>query len=283
MQVPIPAAGGRTPGFTLIELMLSATLMVLILAGAYVCLRAGLSAQRLIDPRLEATQSARVVLALLTADLRAACPLDPDSEFVGIDRKLGDIEADNIDFATLNRTPRRPGEGDYCQTSYYLDRDENGGDLVLWRRRNPRLGLDPFSGGTREELARGVRQLKFEFFDGYEWYDTWGDPNARNGAPSKVSNRSSYNLSGLPEAVRITLAFGVDHRATHTPASDTDPASTPTESLGDSEPPLVFQTVARIAVPSGSSRGGSSSGSGATPDGAAGPTSNRPGAPTPPN
>jgi prepilin-type N-terminal cleavage/methylation domain-containing protein len=234
-------------GFTLIELMLSATLMVLILAGAYVCLQAGLSAQRLVDPRLEATQTARVALALLTADLRAACPLDPTTEFIGIDRTLGDVEADNLDFATLNYTPSRPGEAGYCQTSYYLDRDESSGDLVLWRRRNPRIGLDPFTGGTREEIARGIRQLKFEFFDGFEWYDTWGDPNARDRATPKTTTLPQPNLSGLPEAVKITLAFATERRSA-TPSSARDSLPAP-ESSADAEPPLVFQTVARIAVP----------------------------------
>lgn len=255
---PTPTmANRRTAGFTLVELMISASLMVLILAAAYVCLRAGLSAQRLIDPRLDATQTARVALALLTADLRAACPLDRSTEFIGIDRTLGGIEADNLDFATHNHTPRRPGEGDFCQTSYFLDQDRASGDLILWRRRNPRIGLDPLVGGVREEIARGVRQLKFEFYDGFEWYDTWGDPENRDRQTPKTPSLLQPNLSGLPAAVRITLALAAsrDRRpAGAASATEATPRS-PTEP-SDGEPPLVFQTVAHLVVPASASASG---------------------------
>lgn len=255
----------RTAGFTLVELMISASLMVLILAAAYACLHAGLSAQRLIDPRLDATQTARVTLALLTADLRAACPLDRTAEFLGIDRTLDGVEADNLDFATHHHTPGRPGEGDYCQTSYFLDHDRSG-DLVLWRRRNPRIGLDPLAGGVREELARGVRQLKFEFYDGFEWYDSWGDPENRDRETPKTPSLLQPNLSGLPEAVRITLALAAsrNRRPTDTP-STTAGANSPADP--DAEPPLVFQTVARIVVPASGAAfsSGGSPGSGPTP------------------
>lgn len=260
---PIPARSRGTRGFTLIELTVSASLMALILVAAYVCLNAGISAQRMLDPRLESTQYARVALALMTADLRTACPLEPDREFIGMDRTLGAVEADNLDFATLNHTPRRAGEGDYCQASYYVDQDRETGEFILWRRRNPRLGPDPFSGGAREEIARGIRQLKFEYFDGFEWYDTWGDVEGRG--KEATSNRLRSNLSGLPVAVRITLAFAPGWRPANPADASADPARR-------GEPPMIFQTVVRIQVPTMSLAGGtpgSSPSPGAANDGQA--------------
>src|SRR6266498_3787519 len=88
------------PGFTLIELVISASLMAILLVGAYLCLSSGLASQKLIESRGEAVQSARVALALMSADLRGACPLSKDIQFLGMDRMLGDVEADNLDFAT---------------------------------------------------------------------------------------------------------------------------------------------------------------------------------------
>ena len=265
MQATPNPAPRRTAAFTLVELMISASLMVLVLAAAYACLRAGLSAQRLIDPRLDATQTARVALALLTAHLRTACPLDRTAEFIGIDRTLDGIEADNLDFATHNLTPRHPGEGDYCQTSYFLDQDRPGGDFILWRRRNPRIGLDALAGGVREEIARGVRQLKFAFSDGFEWYDTWGDPENRDRETPQTSSLLQPNLSGLPEAVKITLAFAAEYRPTTT-TTTTAPArdSLPTPVISaDAEPPLCFQTVSRSRVPSPAAGAASPTGAGA--------------------
>lgn len=240
MHLASPTHAHRVRGFTLIELTISAALMALILGAAYLCLHAGMSAQRLLDPRLEAAQYARVALDRLTADLRNACPLDPDFEFIGLDRTLGQTEADNLDFATLNHTPRHPGEGDFCQTSYFVEPDARTGELVLWRRRNPRIGLDPFAGGAREEIARGLRRLNFEYFDGLDWYDSWGDAEGRR-QPAD-SNQRRTNLSGLPDAVRITIAFAptAPRGPPEAAPADTGPTS--------EEPPMVFQTIVRLAV-----------------------------------
>jgi prepilin-type N-terminal cleavage/methylation domain-containing protein len=248
-------------GFTLIELVISSSLMALILVSAYLCLHAGLMARKDVEPRIDVIQSARVALALMTADLRGACPLSPESEFVGIDRTLGGVEADNIDFATHHHTPRGPGEGDYCQVSYFIERDPDSGELVLWRRRNPVIGLNPLAGGRREEIARGLRKLKFEYYDGLDWYDTWGDVNG--GARAQGSWRLQPNLYGMPEAVRITLWLDQDPTPVRSGPDDADvqddsqsemselPARTdpaPAQAGGSGPRPAVrvFQTVARL-------------------------------------
>src|SRR3974390_2326906 len=83
-------------GFTLIEIVISSALMALILVSAYVCLSAGFTSQKQLEPRIELLQNARVAMALMTADLRAACPLSKDDDFIGMPRQLGDIEADNL-------------------------------------------------------------------------------------------------------------------------------------------------------------------------------------------
>jgi hypothetical protein len=238
----------------LIELVISASLMSLVLVSAYLCLHAALSSQKLIEPRLEVLQTARVALALITADLRCACPLSQDSDFSGTHRMSGEIESDSIDFATHNFTPQHAGEGDFCEVSLFLDKDPQSGQFSLWRRRNPHISVDPFSGGRREELAKGVMALKFEYSDGLDWYDSWGDTD--RSAKQQFSLRSHPNLSGLPEAVRITLALSPRRR--HPPA----------EALGGqtNEPPLVFQTVARLNLADSGQTAPSSGSSTNTPD-----------------
>jgi prepilin-type N-terminal cleavage/methylation domain-containing protein len=202
---PAPGPRSHQAGFTLIELVVSGSLMAVILVSAYVCLSACLESQKVIEPRVEIFQNARVALSLLSADLRSACVLSRDAEFVGMRRDVGGIPADNLDFATRYYTPRRPREGDYCQISYFVDIDRETGHYALFRRRNPAIGLDPFSGGRREKIATGVVGVRFEYYDGWEWYDNWGDPDARR--KQQFSLRERNNLSGLPEAVRATIMF----------------------------------------------------------------------------
>ena len=227
--------GRPRSGFTLIEVMISSALMALILVSAYLCLSAGFSAQKMIEPRTEIIQNARVAMALMTADLCAACPLSPTNDFLGMTRAVGEIEADNLDFGTHNYTPRRPGEGDFCQESLYLDRNPESGQFSLWRRRNPTLALDDLSGGNKEEIATGVAGLKFEYFDGYDWYDSWGQVTEPGKQPVAASEQN--NLSGLPEAVRITLLMDSD------PKRKNPDSVTPEEKP---EPPFVFQTIVRL-------------------------------------
>ena len=236
---PMPRGGN---GFTLIEVVISGALMALILVSAYLCLNAGLASQKLVEPRTEVFQNARVAMAIVMADLRSACPLSKEIEFLGLHRMVGEREADNLDFATHNYTPRHPREADYCQESLYLDADPETGQFSLWRRRNPTIAVDPLSGGSKEEIAKGLAGLRIEYFDGFDWFDSWGEikPGKR-----ETSQKYQPNLYGMPDAVRVTLAF------------DSNPKSKAglEKSERVTEPPLVFQSVARLNL-AGSSRPG---------------------------
>jgi len=204
--------------------------MALILTAAYLCLSAGIAGQKLVEPRADIIQNARVAMALLAADLRGACPLAKDYAFLGMKRMVGEVEADNMDFATHNHTPKRAHEGDFCEESFYLDKEPATGQFNLWRRRNPLFAPDPLSGGSKEQIAQGLLGARFEYSDGTDWYDNWGEVKGK--AKAENSNREQSNLDGMPKAVRITLLF------------DSNPKSKPTTATEERkpEPPLVFQT-----------------------------------------
>jgi type II secretion system protein J len=236
-------------GFTLIELVISASLTALILTSAYLCLSSGISSQKLVDSRTEAIQSARVAMAMMSADLRGACPLSKNIEFLGMRRIVEEMDADNVDFGTHNYTPRRAREGDFCEISYFVAMEPDSGKFSLWRRCDPTPDDEPLSGGSREEIARGVRRLRLEYYDGWEWFDEWGDPEGRGKAQNSL--RDQPNLTGMPEAVRITLSLQPSVRS-----------STQVRKEGDTgEPPVIMQTVVRLNLAAISRRSSSSSSS----------------------
>ena len=243
------ASCGKASAFTLIEMVISSALAAMILVSAYMCLNACLASQKMIEPRAEITQNARTALAIMAADLRSACPLSKDFDFLGMDRMSEDVEADNLDFATHNYFPQRPGEGDFCEVSYFLEKDEQG-KFNLWRRRNPAISIDPLSGGKREEIARDLLGVRFEYFDGFDWYDDWGQLETSR----KETDLLEPNLSGMPEAVRITLFFD-SNSGKHTESGET----------AASEAALVFQTVVRLENANGSSLAESGTGAAANP------------------
>jgi prepilin-type N-terminal cleavage/methylation domain-containing protein len=212
--------------FTLIELVISGALMSVILAAGYVCLTTGTSSQNLVEARSDAAQTARVALGMIAADLRSAVPLSEEYEFIGMQRTLDDIQADNLDFATRNYVPKRQGEGDWCETSYFVQKDPKSGEYVLYRRRDPTPDPEPLSGGNPEEIARGVRAFRLEYYDGWDWYDEWGDPLGKQ----KFSALPDPNVSGLPEAVRIVLSLTTGEKVPE----------------GMTAPELVVETTARL-------------------------------------
>lgn len=232
--------------------------MALILLSGYMCLSSALSSQKMIQARGEVAQNARVALTIMSADLRSACLLSKEFEFLGMDRMLDDIEADNLDFGTRNYAPRRVGEADFCEVSYFVGPEPESGKLSLWRRRDPTLDDEPLAGGSREEIARGVRGVRFEYYDGWEWFDEWGDPERKGKAQNSLLEQP--NLRGLPEAVRITLWFDSNEKATAV--------------TGGEETSMVFQTVARLNLRAAQSSSADTSGS--STNSASGPQSAQP-------
>jgi type II secretion system protein J len=222
-----PAAGG----FTLVELVISAALMAMILAAAYLCMSAGVSGGKLVESRTETAQTARAVMAMITADLRAACVLSTNIDFLGMSRMIGSARADNLDFGTRNFIPKRQRPYDFCEVSYFAEEDRDTGRLKLMRRRDPTPDDNPLADGVIEEIATGLTGMKCEYYDGFDWYEEWGDATGK----AQFSLKEQPNMFGLPEAVRITLSF-----------STTPDKPVSAEKPDSEEPPMVFQSVARL-------------------------------------
>jgi hypothetical protein len=210
-------------------MVISGALMTIILASAYICLSAGVSSQKLIDARSDGAQSARVAMTMMAADLRSAVPLSAEYDFLGMHRELNGANADNLDFGTRNFIPKKLHESDFCEVSYYVERNPDK-SMTLFRRRDSSPDMDPLSGGTREEIARGVQDLRFEYYDGLDWYEDWGDATGKK----QTKLIPDPNMSGMPEAVRITLTV--------------DPGFERKKSAEEksSEAPLTLQTTARL-------------------------------------
>jgi type II secretion system protein J len=225
--------------FTLIELIISAALTSMILASSYICLNASLKGRKLVQQRSDAIQTARVALDLIAADLRSATALSEEFEFLGMHRAIGEMEADNMDFATHRYSPKRRNEGDFCEVSYYVSQDEETGQQVLYRRRDSTPDPEPLAGGTKEEIATGIKGLSFTFYDGFEWWENWGDAEGS----AQFMEFPDANMTGMPEAVRIAIAIDPDPKI--------NPAGFGTNSVTslndtNAEPPMIFSTVVRL-------------------------------------
>lgn len=222
----------NTRGFTLVEMIVASTIVVGIMGTTVLCMTSGTRSEKVVTMRSGVLQTARVALDRIAADLRLAVPLHPDGAFVGIDRVIEEVEmeADNVDFATRNYRPVRPGEGDVCETSYFVSRDPQTGEWCLYRRRDPSPDHRPFEGGVRERIARGVRGFRLEYTDGVLWENSWGrDPRERD-MPTNALDVGP--IAPLPDAVRISIALAPPLDPRRPPDPDADV--------------LVFQRVVRL-------------------------------------
>lgn len=242
----------RRHGMTLLELTVGVAVMSGVIASAYLCLHAGFTSQSALNAHLDELQKARVILALIAKDLRHACVWSKDAPFIGLDRTLGTMEADNLDFTTHHWSPQSPGEGDTCEVSYYVNQNARTGEIGVWRRRDTSPDPELTAGGQEEELITGISELRFEYYDGFLWYDEWGQVDPRRELPrepTQSGNTSSTsllagNLYGLPDAVRISIAFGGDEESDAEPAEPPRTAAPPETA----EPPETMQSTAPVDV-----------------------------------
>lgn len=231
----------RRAAFTLVEILVSVFVIAGILATAYACLHAGLRSRSTVEARADVLQRGRVALTRLTEDLRVACPLSEEIEFLGMDRAIDGVEADNIDFATHRWNPQATGEGDRCEISYYVDRSGETGELGLWRRVDPTPDVEPLDGGFKEKIVDGVEGFEVEYYDGFEWFESWGTQRMRT---QEETERSLYatNLYGLPDAVRVTLTLAAN------PGSSDRSREADGQSNRADEPPLVLRSVVFLTL-----------------------------------
>jgi type II secretory pathway component PulJ len=223
--------------FTLIELVISAALMTLVLGSAYMCLSAGVAGGKMVETRGEAVQSARTALDLIAADLREAIPMFSTNglpEFIGATSAESGVEY--LDFATRHYTPHRKYEADSCMVSYFLEADLESDAYILKRRRKAILDRNPLDGGATEEIARGVRDMYFRYFDRYgDPWDDWGDVEKK----TKGMLLPPENSAGLPFAVRVTLVMNAEGSKKRREKTDANADAEP-----ETKATLKFQTVA---------------------------------------
>lgn len=253
----------RSSGFTLFELLITVALASIVLASAYGILRAGLVTQRDVEYRADVIQSGRVALDWMSRDLRSAVALSENMEFVGMSRMIETVEADNLDFATRYGKPTLPGESDFKEVSYFLRSNERVGGLSLCRRVDPTLDEEPLSGGRIEELIRHVAGLKFEYYDGLEWFDDWGSSEPLD--LETIDPLLQSNLTGMPVAVRISLRLALGPHKRPQSGRGASAFSTPTADLEEAGRQfMTFKTVVQLQLADLVSESTSTSGTGST-------------------
>lgn len=177
-----------TAGFTLLELMISISLMVLIVALAGSALRGGLSSISAGEEKLDGIERLRSSLQVITAQLQSQFPAKGGEP--GKTKLIFFGDAKSIQFAS-NYSIRN------AQTGYVLVKyrtEEQEGKQAL-RASEHVIGVD--SGDEDVLLFSGLDAISFEYFERKDaqnegnWVSEWPEGKAK-----------------LPDAIRIHFARG---------------------------------------------------------------------------
>ncbi|TFG90510.1 MAG: prepilin-type N-terminal cleavage/methylation domain-containing protein, partial [Syntrophobacterales bacterium] len=190
---------GDNRGFTLLELLISITILSLITLLVFGAFRIGIRAWERGERNIDGHQRERIVLDLIKRQL-ASIPVDTVKEekalvLKGDNKSLGFVS--NIHLVPSNKFGM-------VYVKYLVEEAEGGGEILSLNERNVMMmmgredGIDD-SDDLYIELLRGTGMV-FEYLkngtdeDAPQWKETW-DPEVE---------------TGFPVAVRVTLTRGDD-------------------------------------------------------------------------
>ena len=195
LQISAPGSEGRKQqrGFTLLELLISITLLTLIVVILGGAMRIGFRAIDAGEKRMDALERFRTSFGILTAQLQSAAPLTYEED--GEKRHYLKGDGKSLQFAT-NRSIW--GEDRGCViVSYRLEAGE-GGRLALYASERP-VGME---GAQEVRLFDDLKSLTFAYFareaaeEKGEWTEEWSDDTrypeqvqvrfARGGGETKI-------------------------------------------------------------------------------------------------
>ena len=181
------------PGFTLLEVLVAMTLMVVIAMSLYSSMYVATRSKDSIARTIEPYRYSNPAFDFLQKDL--ACTLAPGDvlagEFQGVDGSVPGVDgADILLFYTCNYVP---GEdeiaGDIAQIEYFIEQKDGWQEPVLVRRRTTNLLSPKTVEGKSEVICRGVKSFNLQYYDGYEWLDTWDSTTREDMLPAAVAIR----------------------------------------------------------------------------------------------
>ena len=159
-------------GFTLIEVILSLTLVAAISAVTYSILIFTLEAKERVEKGSLLNKIGQSILKMISRDLEGLYTRGVDNPFEGIDND----KQDYMNFtSTVSSYPDEEGvSSNLIEVGYRVEPSQTQDDLfVLLRRESYHIEYNPLIGGRIYEIYDQVKQFNLKYYDGTDWVDTW--------------------------------------------------------------------------------------------------------------
>ena len=214
-------AGARQHrAFTLLELLVAMSLMVVVAASLYTALYTGFKARRSALAAVEPTFQAVNAIELVKRDVAGILPLDGvlAEAFLGTnDRDSKGADADYVEFFTTNIHANEDeliGGLGRIELMLEEDTDEDGENYRLIRRITRNL-LSPKDVDPEEQvLCRNVISLNLRYLDEDGWLDEWD---------------STADANSLPLAMEVDIQLAYSTTSTNSATSTNRTAARPSQ------------------------------------------------------
>jgi len=179
----------QSRGFTLLELLVAMSLMVVVAGCLYTALYTGFKAHRSAMAAVEPTAQAINAIELLKQDIVGVLPIDGvlAESFIGTNSRSSKGEdADYVAFYTTQvyaDDDELVGGVGKIELELEEDTDEDRENFRLVRKITRNL-LSPTEIDAEEQvLCRNVTALNLRYFDGESWLDEWDSTADANSLP----------------------------------------------------------------------------------------------------
>ncbi len=206
--------------FTLLELLVAMSLMVVAASCLYSALYTSFKARRSANSAVEPTATAISAIELLKQDINGVLPPTGvlAGAFIGVDSYgMNGVDSDSLEFYTTHvyADDDSPAGGvGKIELALEEDTDEDRENYRLVRRVTSNL-LPPRSMEPDEQvLCRNVTSLNLTYFDGEGWVDEWDSTADANSLPPavqidiKIANKATAGTSTTRER-RLVQSFAI--------------------------------------------------------------------------
>jgi general secretion pathway protein J len=190
----------KNRGFTLVEVMLAASILALIMAILYGAFAGSLKTMTISKEGGEVYRKARLILNRIAQEISCAyLPLEGEIPgmqyaFIAEDRQEEDVPQDTLHFISTAHPLKGPSTG-LKEIGYYIAPDPETNESVLLMREDATPDDHPDEGGRSYLVAGGIGGIDFTYYDdrGGEW-ERW-------------DTTTSIFAGRLPQLVKISIFF----------------------------------------------------------------------------
>ncbi len=200
-MVPAGLELSVSSGFTLIEVIVTLTILgfiVLMVSGTF---RLGLSAWEKGDSIKEDYQKIRMISQLVSRQMKSLVPYKIRTEKAEGNYLAFDGKAHSIRFVSALAIKAKRPEGFVYAVYQFKDEGDKVGRLVLYEQRA--LNRDFFEDELKEDSAMtllgGISQVRFEYYRGTD--------EEKNRKEEWVEEWNAKEEKELPKAVRMTITY----------------------------------------------------------------------------